>query len=489
MGADGSLLAKVISELISAFVTVIEEKDIVFRGHGERVAAHCVNLARKIHLPKREIDTLYLAGKLHDIGKVYIPSEIIHSPGELSESEQSFYRQHPVIAERIISRISIFKDLLPIIRYQSEYFDGSGYPDGIKGESIPIGARILCIANSYDTLTSASPNKPVMNMNDALNELCNEARSKFDPNLVGVFSEMVQETSSSLGRTSDEPTSIVRETIHKIFNKFKTGQVELPVIPSIVQKIRDTLSSSNSSIDVLAKLLEMDPVISVRLITVANSVVYRRGEKVLTVRQAVPRLGTKETESIVMAIINKSMYETNAPELRDLMQRLWMHSLASAFTARLISEKLSMNDVEKYFTMGLIHDIGKVPLVQGITKLQSLGEESVKDLDMPTIMAILQEAHDGLGGTLLKGWDFPDEMVRITQLHEHPTLSENTEKSLLIIHLSNMLTRKIGYSLFPEPDMDLANLPSARFLNIDGETLEALGKRVMELVQSTSNAF
>jgi putative nucleotidyltransferase with HDIG domain len=488
MASDGSLLAKVISELISAFVTVIEEKDIAFRGHGERVAAHCVNLARKINLPKREIDTLYLAGKLHDIGKVYIPSEIIHSPAELSESEESFYQQHPVIAERIISRISIFKDLLPIIRHQSEYFDGSGYPDGIKGDAIPIGARVLCLANRYDTLTSASPSRPVMNMNDALNELRKEARSKFDPNLVGVFSEMIQETSSRSGST-DEPGGIVREAIHKIFNKFKTGQVELPIIPSIVQKIRDTLSSSSSSIDVLAKLLEMDPVISVRLITVANSVVYRRGEKVLTVRQAVPRLGTKETESLVMAIINKGMYETNAPEMRDLMQRLWMHSLACAFAARLIAEKLSMNDVEKYFTMGLIHDIGKVPLVQGITTLQSLGEESVKDLDMPTIMTVLQEAHDGLGGTLLKGWDFPDELVRITQQHENPTLSEQTEKALLLIHLANMLTRKIGYSLYPEPDMDLAGIPSAQLLRIGTEDLEAIGKRVMEMVQSTSNAF
>lgn len=488
MGADGSLLAKVISELISAFVTVIEEKDIVFRGHGERVAAHCVNLARKIHLPKREIDTLYLAGKLHDIGKVYIPSEIIHSQAELSESEQSFYRQHPVIAERILSRISIFKDLLPIIRHQSEYFDGSGFPDGINGDAIPIGARILCLANSYDTLTAASSNRPVMNMSDALNEIRREARSKFDPNLVGVFSEMIQETSSTSGKT-DEPGDIVRETIHKIFNKFKSGQVEMPILPSIVQKIRDTLSSSNSSIDVLAKLLEMDPVISVRLITVANSVVYRRGEKVLTVRQAVPRLGTKETESIVMAIINKSMYETNAPEMRDLMQRLWMHSLATAFAARLISEKLSMNDVEKFFTMGLIHDIGKVPLVQGITKLQSLGEESVKDLDMPAIMAVLQEAHDGLGGTLLKGWDFPDELVRVTLQHEHPALGEKTEKPLLVIHLANMLTRKIGYSLYPEPDMDLAGIPSAQLLDIDGEALEGIGKRVMEMVQNTSNAF
>jgi putative nucleotidyltransferase with HDIG domain len=488
MTGDGSVLAKVISELISAFVTVVEEKDVVFRGHGERVGSHCVNLARKLNLSKKEIDVIYLAGKLHDIGKVYIPSELIHKPEELSESEEILYKQHPLIAERIISRISIFKNLLPIIHHQSEYFDGSGYPDGIKGENIPIGARILCLANSYDTFTSASPNKPVLSTDDALKELHNDSGKKFDPKLVDVFTGLIKQTTGS-PITENEQEGAVKEIIHRIFNGFKSGQVELPILPSIVQKVREALASSAASMDTLAKVLEMDPVISVRLITVANSVVYRRAEKVLTVRQAVPRLGTKETEGIVLAIVNKNLYETGTPRMRDLMERLWMHALACAFSAKLVAEKLAMDDTEKYFTMGLIHDIGKVPLVQGITKLQAKGDASMKDLDMPTIVAILQEAHDGLGATLLRGWDFPQELIRITQLHENPTLSEHTEKPLLVIHLANMLTRKIGYSLFPDDGLELDALGSAKLLGINSSDLETIGKQVMEIVQNTASAF
>jgi putative nucleotidyltransferase with HDIG domain len=241
--------------------------------------------------------------------------------------------------------------------------------------------------------------------------------------------------------------------------------------------------------DTLAKVLEMDPVISVRLITVANSVVYRRAEKILTVRQAVPRLGTKETEGIVLAIVNKNLYETGTPRMRDLMERLWMHSLACSFSAKLIAEKLALGDLDKYFTMGLIHDIGKVPLVQGITRLQSRRDSSFKDIDMPTIVSILQEAHDSLGATLLKGWDFPEELIRIAQLHENPTLSEHTEKPLLVIHMANMLTRKIGYSLFPDEGIELGTLGSAELLGITTPDLETIGKQVLGMVQNTANAF
>ena len=416
---NSSPFIQIVSDVISALTTVIEEKDVYFRGHSERVAGHCVNLARRLKLGKRDCETIYLAGMLHDIGMVYISDELMHKPGELSESEQVMVRQHPILAEKILSHISIFKGILPTIRHHHEYFDGSGYPDGLKSDQIPLGARIMSLADNFDRMTASLPHKPALSIEEALNYISDNKGLLFDPALVPEFVAMIKDTYED---KPDKPQDgdIVKTAVKKIISKFESGVLGLPVLPTIVQKIRETIAAPNYSIDSLAKLLELDAVISVRLITVANSVVYRGREKVLTVRQAVPRLGTKETDNIVMAIVNRNLYQTDEKELQGLMERLWKHSLATAFCARLIAERLKLGEQESYFTMGLIHDLGKVPLLQGISSLRAKGDDSMKALDLTTIIGILRDAHETLGAGLLKKWEFADQFVHVAQMHEEP---------------------------------------------------------------------
>ena len=276
-GQKSSPFIQIVSDLISALTTVIEEKDVYFRGHSERVAVHCLNLARRLKLGKRDCETVYLAGMLHDIGMVYISDELIHKP-ELSESEQVMLQQHPVLAEKILSRISIFKNILPTIRHHHEFFDGSGYPNGLRADNIPLGARIMCLADSFDRMTSALPNKPAMTVEEALNVIRTNAGPHFDSNLVPIFVDMIKNTYEA-GKDKAEDGDVVKKAVKKIVSKFESGVIGLPVLPNIVQKIRDTIASPNYSIDALAKLLELDAVLSVRLITVANSVVSAAAKK------------------------------------------------------------------------------------------------------------------------------------------------------------------------------------------------------------------
>jgi len=299
---------------------------------------------------------------------------------------------------------------------------------------------------------------------------------------------MIRETFLARQDVTDDE-DVVKKIVKKIISKFESGVIGLPVLPTIVQKIRETIAAPNYSIDALAKLLELDAVISVRLIAVANSVVYRGREKVQTVRQAVPRLGTKETDNIVMAIVNRNLYQTDEKELQGLMENLWKHSLATAFCSRLIAEKLRLGEQESYFTMGLIHDLGKVPLLQGISTLRAKGDDSMKTLDLETIAGILKDAHETLGAGLLKKWEFDSQIVRVAQMHETPALNDKTDKSILVVHLANILTRTIELSSYSGEGMDLNAIESARLLGLGPEVLTEIARQTKELVDASANMF
>lgn len=481
-------LSRIVLDMISVLVAVIEEKDHSFKGHAERVASLSVQVARKMCLDKKDVDTIYPAALLHDIGLVYIPSEIIYRSNNLPESERVLYEKHPLIAEKILSHVGIFSSILPIIRHHHENIDGSGYPSGLKGISIPLEAKIIRVADEFDYLTAPAPGRQVLTIGEALSHLKSNRDTLFDGKVVDVFSGVIRSTfADSPSEEGDKVT--IKQVLDKIIAKFKKGSVQLPVLPTIVQKVKEAIEASYSTADSIAKLLELDAVISIRIISVANSIAFRGREKILTVRQAVPRLGTRETQSIVMAIVNKNLYETNDRQLRALMEQMWRHSLACAFCCRKIAEKLGLGDLEKFFTLGLVHDIGKIPILQAITKLKNEGDSSIRDMDISITMGILKDAHSRFGGALLSGWDFDKEFISVVQFHENPALDEHTEKPLVIIHLANMMTRKIGLSLYNEEGLNLGEIESGRLLALDEEVLNSIAEDVRKTVQESASYF
>ena len=153
-----------IGEILRTLVAVIEEKDEFLRGHAERVAVTSLNFAKTIGLPQKEVEAIYFAGLLHDIGMVYIPMDILHKPGPLDGDEMVMVRQHPVIAQKILSHIRLLSDTLPIIRHHHEAYDGNGYPDGLKQDEIPIGARMLALTDQYHALISVRPHRQAFSL-------------------------------------------------------------------------------------------------------------------------------------------------------------------------------------------------------------------------------------------------------------------------------------------------------------------------------------
>src|ERR1022692_1158562 len=171
----------------------IEGKDPYTHGHCERLSNYSARLGEHLGLAENQIVALHRAGVVHDVGKIAVPDAILLKPGKLSEQEWKLIREHPVVGERICAPLKSFRLVLPIIRHHHEKLDGSGYPDGLRGDAIPITARILQIVDVYDALTTERPYKRAFSITDALQTMKEEvAKGWWDPLIFDQFERLVR---------------------------------------------------------------------------------------------------------------------------------------------------------------------------------------------------------------------------------------------------------------------------------------------------------
>jgi putative two-component system response regulator len=189
--------------VLFALAQSIESKDPYTGGHCERLATLSTRLAMQIGLTEEEVQALRRGGVVHDIGKVAVPDAILLKRGPLEEPEWRIMREHPAAGERICAPLKSFRLVLPIIRSHHEKFDGSGYPDGLCGEQIPVTARVLQLADVFDALTTERPYKPAQPPAAALRVMAAEvARGWWDPRLFGEFRRLMEQPCTAEERIS-----------------------------------------------------------------------------------------------------------------------------------------------------------------------------------------------------------------------------------------------------------------------------------------------
>ena len=177
--------------VISSLALSVEAKDSYTEDHCNRLSEYSVLLGREFDLPHEQLHALKLGGALHDVGKIGIPDAILHKSGKLTEEEYEVIKQHPVIGFNICKPLRSLRLVLPIIRHHHERFDGSGYPDGLKGEEIPVTARILTVVDVYDALRTQRPYKPAFEREKALAILDEESgRGWYDSKVIEKFAEL-----------------------------------------------------------------------------------------------------------------------------------------------------------------------------------------------------------------------------------------------------------------------------------------------------------
>ena len=187
-------------DAVEALAIALLERDRYTGEHSESVVEMAVGVARGLGLSPAQVEDVRAAALLHDIGKVGIPDAILNKPGPLTPEERTVMAEHPVIGERILRGIGGFAPVADIVRHEHESYDGSGYPDGLSGDDIPIGSRIILACDAYHAMTSDRPYRARMSNADAFRELRRCAGSQFDPNVTAALVSRLYSRARGPGR-------------------------------------------------------------------------------------------------------------------------------------------------------------------------------------------------------------------------------------------------------------------------------------------------
>ena len=182
---------------LKALMAALDAKDSGTQGHSERVSRLTVTLAKEMGVPKERLVDIERGALLHDIGKIGVPDQVLLKPGTLNEGEWEAMQKHPLLAGLMISKVEFLEGALPILLYHHERFDGSGYPFGLQGESIPLEARIFAVVDAYDAMTSDRPYRKGMSPEAALAEIQRYAGVQFDPIVAEAFARVVARMQSA----------------------------------------------------------------------------------------------------------------------------------------------------------------------------------------------------------------------------------------------------------------------------------------------------
>jgi PAS domain S-box-containing protein len=176
---------------LTCIVNTVEFKDPYTKGHSLRVTDISKTFVEQTYGQTQLLSEIEIAGKLHDVGKIGIRDSILNKPGRLTPEEYEQMKLHPVITEQILSPMAKLKNIIATAKHHHERFDGKGYPDGLKGEEIPLGARILALADTYDAVTSARPYRQALPRERAISEIKNNLGTHYDPELGNKFIDLV----------------------------------------------------------------------------------------------------------------------------------------------------------------------------------------------------------------------------------------------------------------------------------------------------------
>jgi putative two-component system response regulator len=189
--ANQMRLERLTTATLEALINALESKSEYLSGHSARVAAYSANIAQEMGLPEEEVEAVRVAGRLHDLGKIGIREELLQKRGALTPEEFQHVAQHVTIGAQILAPLTHLGQVVEYVRSHHEHWDGSGYPEGLRGERIPLGGRIICAAETYDALTAPRPYQERLTPDQAVERMRELAGSVLDPQIMEAFAASV----------------------------------------------------------------------------------------------------------------------------------------------------------------------------------------------------------------------------------------------------------------------------------------------------------
>lgn len=196
--ATQNRLEQAYMENIETLRYTVDAKDSYTKGHSERVSEYAVLLGKKLCINSDDLYTLRIGGLFHDVGKIGIPDNILTKKDKLTDEEYEEIKQHPSIGAKILSNAAIFTDIVPIVKHHHERYDGTGYPDHLKGEEIPYMARIVAVADAFDAMASRRPYRDSVEIEKIVKQISENKYTQFDPQIADALLDIIKNNYSAL---------------------------------------------------------------------------------------------------------------------------------------------------------------------------------------------------------------------------------------------------------------------------------------------------
>lgn len=244
--------------MLRALTAAIDARDPYTHGHSERVAEFSRMIAAEFHESIDDVERVYYAALLHDIGKLGVDDRVLRKQGPLSAEERAAMMDHPVIGAQLLEKAGVFAHLLPGVRHHHEWYGGGGYPDGLQGSDIPFDARIVGVADAFDAMTSDRPYRRALSADEALRRLQEGVRSQFDPDVVRVFADLYatgrvaavrqQEQSARVAPAAERNGAGVIRPVHKkelavLYRVAREGYAALD-LPAVLQRMLEVCADA-----------------------------------------------------------------------------------------------------------------------------------------------------------------------------------------------------------------------------------------------------
>ena len=330
-----------------------------------------------------------------------------------------------------------------------------------------------------------------------LNLSIRQAIEKFDEQdqmkqTIITLKKRVNELEERVGASGEEdgqasPPETSTSILDQIVFIFKRGEINLPSLPQITIKFKEMVNKG-VSLQEIAFLLQQDAAISCKLISVSNSVYYGGLTENKTLGQAVARLGLTTTRQYVDAISNRALYVTKNKKFLEFIEKLWEHSLSCAYASQIVSEVLKLELPDDAFTLGLMHDIGKLVLFQAVGELQRRKKLGTK-VDTAELYNTVDTHHNKFGAALLKKWNFSSGYVQIAAYHDNLEEADPISKELLVVHFANLLVKSMGYDQTQQTEIDVEDAESTCLLRLNSRMIAQVKDQVKGRMEEMRENF
>lgn len=387
-----------------AIADALEAKDEHIYGHARRVSGYATAIGRRMRLSVQSLESISLAAFLHDIGKIGTPDRVLLKPSALNDEERDVLEQHSERGARILASVPDMDEVATAVRHHHEHFDGSGYPEKLAGEQIPLVSRIILVADAYDAMTSPRPFRQAFGHETALERLRAESGMSFDPQVVEAFLGLEE-----LGQ--------IRESIKRGFCGGRLSNAPINI--------------GETSFEELLAEVDAEPTLAIAVLQQANAAMPAR--PAISLREACAQLDLSELHALAMQNSITQRCDANG-------EQLWEHSIRCAIASKLLAEYTGQMDPGEAYTLGLLHDIGEV-------LLRSLFPETMEsilwfgdtDARLEREVATFGVDHAQVGQWILDLCGLPRTLTTAVQMH-HDAARVNSP-IVLLLNVANSIAQ------------------------------------------------